>query len=93
MTTVSIWHSPSSDQVAHQMYQKEKRKIIFRLIVAITAAIPIFIIGVLCMSLLKADNPCRLYFAQPVLVGQINRGEWALFFLSMPVMFYAAEVS
>ena len=90
---VSIWHPPSSDQVARQMYRKEQRKLIFRLIVAITAAIPIFIIGTLYMTLLKADNPGRLYFERPIWIGQVQRGEWASFIISTPVMFYAAGVS
>jgi P-type Cu+ transporter len=92
ISAISIWRPPSSDEVAQQMYQKEQRKILFRLIVAIIAAIPTFIIGTLYMSLLKADNPGRLYF-ETVLMGQIQRGEWALFIISMPVMFYAAQVS
>ena len=90
---VSIWHPPSSDQVARQMYQKEQRKLLCRLIVAATAAIPIFIIGVVYMSLLKADNPGRLYFEKPIWIGQVGRGEWASFIISTPVMFYAAGVS
>ena len=92
ISTISIWHPPSSDEVAQQMYRKEQRKILCRLIVAIIAAIPTFIIGTLYMSLLKADNPGRLYF-ETVLMGQIPRGEWALFIISTPVMFYAAQVS
>ena len=65
----------------------------FRLIVAVTAAIPIFIIGIVYMSLLKADNPGRLYFEKPIWIGQVGRGEWASFIISTPVMFYAAGVS
>ena len=93
ISPVSIWHPPSSDQVARQMYRKEQRKIIFRLIVAVIAAIPIFIIGTVFMSLFKADNPGRLYFERPIWIGQVQRGEWASFIISTPVMFYAAEVS
>jgi P-type Cu+ transporter len=93
ISTVAIWHPPSSDQVARQMYRMEQRKLVFRLIVAVTAAIPIFIIGIVYMSLLKADNPGRLYFEQPIWIGQVERGEWASFIISTPVMFYAAGVS
>ena len=45
------------------------------------------------MSLLNADNPGRLYFEQPIWIGQVERGEWASFIISTPVMFYAAGVS
>jgi Cu+-exporting ATPase len=93
ISPVSIWHPPSSDQVARQMYLKEQRKIVFRLIVAVMAAIPIFIIGIVYMSLLKADNPGRLYFERSIWIGRVARGEWASFIISTPVMFYAAEVS
>ena len=93
ISSVSIWHPPSSDQVALQIYRKEQKKLIFRLVVAVTAAIPIFIIGILYMSLLKADNPGRLYFERPIWIGQVGRGEWASFIISTPVMFYAAGVS
>lgn len=93
ISTISIWHPPSSDEIAHQMYRREQRRILSRLIVAIMAAIPTFIIGTLYMSLFKADNPGRLYFEKAVWMGQVQRGEWALFIISMPVMFYAAEVS
>jgi Cu+-exporting ATPase len=93
ISPVSIWHPPSSDQVARQMYLKEQRKLVFRLIVAVMAAIPIFVIGTVYMSLLKVDNPGRLYFERPIWIGQVARGEWASFIVSTPVMFYAAGVS
>ena len=93
ISSISIWHPPSSDQVARQLYRKEQRRLVFRLIVALTAAIPIFIIGIVYMSLLKADNPGRLYFEKPIWIGQVGRGEWASFIISTPVMFYAAGVS
>jgi Cu+-exporting ATPase len=93
ISSVSNWHPPSSDQVARQLYRKEQRKLVFRLIVAVTAAIPIFIIGILYMSLLKADNPGRLYFEKQIWIGQVGRGKWASFIISTPVMFYSAGVS
>ena len=93
ISPVSIWHPPSSDQVARQIYRKEQRKLVLRLIVAVMAAVPIFIIAIVYMSLLKADNPGRLYFETPIWTGQVQRGEWASFIISTPVMFYAAGVS
>jgi hypothetical protein len=45
------------------------------------------------MSLLRADNPGRLYLERPIWIGQVARGEWAAFIISTPVMFYAAGVS
>ncbi|KAF8802288.1 heavy metal translocatin [Phlegmacium glaucopus] len=91
ISAVSIWHPPSSDEVAGQMYRKEQMKLLLRLSVAVITAIPIFIIEIVYMSLLKPDNPGRLYFERPVWMGQVTRGEWASFIISTPVMFYAAE--
>ena len=93
ISQVSVWHPPSSDEVARQMYKKEQRRLLFRLIVAIIAVIPMFIIGIVYMSLLGTNNPGRIYFEKPVWMGQVSRGQWALFIISTPVMFYAAQVS
>ena len=93
VSAMSVWHPPSSDEVARQIYRKEQRKLFVRLMVAITAAIPMFIIGIVYMSLLKTDHPGRRYFERPMWMGQVARGEWALFIISTPVMFYSAAVS
>jgi Cu+-exporting ATPase len=74
------------------MYRKEQRDLLIRLVVAVIAVIPIFIIGIVYMSLLNEGSPGRKYFETPIWAGQVTRGEWALFFASTPVMFYAAEV-
>ena len=74
------------------MYRREQRDLFSRLVVAIIAAIPIFVIGIVYMSLLKEGSPGRNYFEKPIWAGQVTRGEWALFLASTPVMFYAAAV-
>lgn len=68
-------------------------KLLLRLVTAVVFAIPIFIIGIVYMSLVKEDNPGRQFFGQPVWAGQVSRGEWALFILATPIMFYSASVS
>ncbi|KDR79871.1 hypothetical protein GALMADRAFT_222810 [Galerina marginata CBS 339.88] len=88
---VTIWRPPSTDDVARLMYLKEQRQLLRRLLVAVIVAIPIFIIGIVYMSLVKEGNPGRRYFEESLWAGQVSRGEWALFVLATPVMFYSAE--
>lgn len=92
LSTLSVWHPPLSDEVARQTYKNEQRKLLFHIIVAIIAAIPTTVIGIVYMSILKADNPGRLYFERLAVWG-LPRGEWALLIISTPVMFYSAEVN
>ena len=68
--------------------ERNKGNFYFVLLFAVTAAIPTFIIGILYMSLLKADNPGRLY-----LKGRYGWVKLREVTISTPVMFYAAEVS
>lgn len=67
-------------------------RLLRHLIVAVISAIPILIIGVVYMSLVREDNPGRIFFEKPVWSGNVTRGEWALFILATPVMFYSAKV-
>ncbi|KAF8157040.1 heavy metal translocatin [Crassisporium funariophilum] len=89
--TLSLWHSPSTDEVARRMHREEQRNLLLRLTVAVVTAIPTFIIGIVYMSLLGKQDSGRRFFEETVWAGQISRGEWALFILATPVMFYSAE--
>lgn len=93
VSRISVWHPPSSDDIARIMYRKEQRQLLQRLVIAILACIPILIIGIVFMSLVKEDNPGRLYLEERIWAGQVMRGEWALFILATPIMFYSAMVS
>ncbi|KDR84367.1 hypothetical protein GALMADRAFT_56340 [Galerina marginata CBS 339.88] len=88
---VSMWHPPSIDDLARIIYRREQKQLLLRLLIAVIVAIPIFIIGIVYMSLVKEDNPVRRYFDQSLWVGAVSRGEWVLFILATPVMFYSAE--
>ncbi|KAH9478189.1 Copper-transporting ATPase RAN1 [Psilocybe cubensis] len=90
ISRILLWHPPSSDDMARSMYRKEQRNLLQRLVVAVLACIPILIIGIVYMSLVKKDNPGRRYFEERIWAGQVMRGEWALFILATPVMFYSA---
>jgi hypothetical protein len=75
------------------MYLKEQMKLLLRLTAAVVISIPIFIIGIVYMSLVKEDNPGRHFFEERLWAGQVSRGEWFLFVLATPIMFYCASVS
>jgi hypothetical protein len=90
---VSVWHPPSADDLARIIYRKEQTQLLLRLVVAVIVAIPMFIIGIVYMSLVKEGNPGRRYFEERLSVGEVSRGEWVLLILATPVMFYSAEVN
>ena len=83
---------PSIEQRSQAMQRREQRRLLFRLAFAFVAAIPTLLIGVVWMSLVPSDNGVRRYLEHPRLAGSVTGFEWALFFLSTPVMFLAADV-
>lgn len=91
-TAISIYHPPSSDDLARKLYRKEQRNLLVRLLVAVLISIPIFVIGIVYMSLVREANPVRRYFQSRAWAGQVPRGEWILFILATPIMFYSAGV-
>jgi len=88
---VSIFHPPTIEDRSRAMQQQERKRILFRLALSITAAIPAFIIGIVCMSILVTENSVRMYMMHPIWAGTVSRAEWALFFLSTPIYFFAAD--
>ena len=91
--SIAILRPPSPDEISQGMYQKEQMKLLLRLTAAVVISIPIFIIGIVYMSLVNEDNPGRHFFEERLWAGQVSRGEWVLFILSTPIMFYCASVS
>jgi Cu+-exporting ATPase len=91
--SVAIVRPPSADEISRGMYRKEQMKLLLRLTAAVVISIPIFIIGIVYMSLVKEDNPGRHFFEERLWAGQVSRGEWVLFILATPIMFYCASVS
>jgi len=88
--TASIHHPPSLEDRARRMQQHEQRHLLDRLLFAIIATIPTFIIGIVCMDLLPSDQSRRMWFMEPFWTGNTSRASWALFFCATPVMFYSA---
>lgn len=88
---VTIYHPPTIEELSRRMQFREQRRLLYRLLFAFIAAIPTFIIGIVYMTLVKDGNPARDYIMQPIWSGNVSRGEWSLFFIATPVMFYSAN--
>jgi cation transport ATPase len=89
---VSIAHPPSLEERAQQMQIREQRRLLLRIALAFTVAIPTFVLGVVFMSLVEKENSVRVYIERKMWAGRASRLEWALFILSTPVMFFSADI-
>ena len=87
---VSVHKSPTLEDRARLLQAKEKRSLLYRLGFAVVVAIPTFIIGIVFMSLVSAQNPTRIFLMEPMWSGNASRLQWSMFFLATPVMFYSA---
>ncbi|KAI0824782.1 heavy metal translocatin [Trametes gibbosa] len=88
--SASIYRPPSLEDRARYMQRREQNDLLMRLVFSIIVAIPTFIVAIVYMSLVPAGNSIRMWFEEPIWVGNASRGEWALFILATPVMFYSA---
>lgn len=88
----SVYHPPSMEERSHAIQRKESVRILRHLLFTLVAAIPSFIIGIVFMSLVAADNPTRRWFEQPIWAGDAMRMDWAMFIVTTPVMFYGASI-
>lgn len=88
----SIYHPPSIEDRSRVMQLRERRRFLFRLAFVLMVAIPTFIIGIVFMDLVSAENRAHQYLSEPILGGSVSRMEWAMFFATTPVMFYGADV-
>ena len=88
----SVYHPPTIEERAREMHTRERRRILFRLVLSILVAVPTFLIGIVFMSLINSKHPVRQYIMQPMWAGNVTRATWALFILATPVYFLAADV-
>ena len=88
--TVSPYHPPTLEQRTRTMQLHEQSVILNRLLFTLVIAIPAFIIGVVCMSLVPSGNTAKAYLMEPMWNGNASRIQWSMFFLATPVMFYGA---
>ncbi|KAH9844171.1 heavy metal translocatin [Rhodofomes roseus] len=86
----SVHHPPSLEDRARRMQEREQRQLLERLVFAVIAAIPTFIIGIVLMDLLPISRDGRMWVMAPIWTGNTSRASWALFFCATPVMFYSA---
>lgn len=89
---VSVYRTPSLEERSQDMHRRQQWQIARRLILAVAAAIPTFVVGIVYMSLVPSDNPGRIYLEQPIWAGQASRLEWALFIIATPVYFFGADI-
>ncbi|KAI1630195.1 Cu2+-exporting ATPase [Exophiala viscosa] len=88
----SVYHPPTLEERSRRMQRKEQTDILMRLVFTAVVAIPTLIIGVVYMSLVPSSNPTRQWWQQPVLAGNAMREEWALFFMTTPVMIFGTDI-
>lgn len=85
-----IYKSISLEERSKRMQKREQLHMFYRFTLALVAAIPSLIIGVIYMSLVSSTNSGRLYLEE--LLRGVSRAEWALFVTATPVYFFAADV-
>ncbi|KKK24968.1 hypothetical protein ARAM_003297 [Aspergillus rambellii] len=88
----SVYHPPSVEDRSRAMQIHERRRLLSRFLFVLLAAIPSFLLGIVFMSLVPADNHIRQYLEQPMWSGSVSRMEWALWMMTTPVMFYGADI-
>jgi len=88
----SIFHPPTLEERSRMMHAREQRRILLRVALSVTIAIPAFIIGIVFMSLVSSSNSTRQYLMSPLGSSGVSRAEWALFIMATPVYFFAADV-
>ncbi|THC88393.1 hypothetical protein EYZ11_012161 [Aspergillus tanneri] len=89
---LSIYHPPTLEERAQAIHIREQRRLLLRVALSVTIAIPSFIIAIALGSLTPSDSRVRQFFAQPIWSGQVTRADWALFIMATPVYFLAADI-
>ena len=90
--TITFHHPPTLEERSRAMHVQERRRILRRVLLCVITAIPVFLIGIVFMSLVSPHNPIRRYLMHPLWLGAVSRAQWALFILATPVYFFAADV-
>lgn len=88
----TVYRPPSVEDRSREMQRRERSRLLSRFLFVLAVAIPEFIIGIVFMSLVSAENHVRRYLEQPMWSGSVSRMEWALFIMTTPVMFYGTDV-
>lgn len=86
---VSIHKPRSVEERSRQMLARERKALLARVILAIVAAIPTLIIGVVYIELLSKTDSGRRYLMESL--HGVSRAEWAMFIMATPVYFFATD--
>ncbi|KAG9254389.1 E1-E2 ATPase-domain-containing protein [Emericellopsis atlantica] len=86
----AIHHPPTVEERSKQIHEHNRRQLLYRLLLAVAAAIPGFVIGIVYMSLVSEHDPNRVYLMEKW--HGVSRAEWALLVISTPVYFFGADV-
>lgn len=87
-----VYHPPTLEERSRRLQRSEQKHILWRLLFTAVVAIPTFIIGIVYMSLVPRSNSTRQWLEEPILAGNAMRMEWALFFMTTPVMFFGTDI-
>ncbi|KAK6337773.1 hypothetical protein TWF696_001253 [Orbilia brochopaga] len=74
------------------VHKAEVRRLAVRFALCVICAIPTFIIGIVFMALLPADNKYRVWSEREIWKGNVTIAEWSLLIISTPVYFFAADL-
>ena len=86
----TIYHPPTIEERSRQMHARSRKRLLYRLLLAVAAAIPGLIIGIVYMNLVSKDDPNRMYLMEKL--NGVSRAEWALLVISTPVYFFGADI-
>lgn len=86
-----IIHKPISiEERSQRMQKREQRHMLYRFVLALAAAVPSLVIGVVYMSLVPSSDGDRIYLEERL--HGVSRAEWSLLVIATPVYFFAADV-
>lgn len=86
----AIYHPPTIEDRSRQMHARSRRRLLYRLLLSIAAAIPGLIIGIVYMALVSKHDPNRMYLMEKL--HGVSRAEWSLLVISTLVYFFGADI-
>jgi Cu+-exporting ATPase len=87
----SVHHPLTLEERSRKIHERERKRILIRVMFTLVVAIPTLIIGIVYMSLVPMSNLGRQFLMRPLHAG-ISRAQWALFIMATPVYFLCADV-
>lgn len=90
VVTVTVYHPPTLEERAKRLNRRRRQRLLLRILLTATIAIPTFVIGIVFMSLVNEHNETRMLLMRPWLLG-ISRAQIALWIMATPVYFFAAD--